>query len=158
MRTILFMAFLCILGCRQSTEVPSNEGAGYEITNRELYDEIAAMDKKYFDAYNTCDLETQAALIADDIEFYHDQGGLSKDKSALILSIKANICGKVTRELVPGSLEVYPIPDYGAVSMGYHRFHNSEEPDQESLPSRFITIWRNDAEKWQMARVVSLHR
>jgi hypothetical protein len=28
------------------------------------------------------------------------------------------------RELVPGTLQVYPVKDYGAIEMGVHRFHH----------------------------------
>lgn len=130
----------------------------FQAPDPELQAEIMAMDKKYFDAYNECDLKTQRAMYTEDMEFYHDQGGLQTDMDALIESIERNICGKVTRELVPGSLEVYPIPNHGAVALGYHKFLNAEEPDAESLPSRFITIWKKEEGQWKMSRIVSLHR
>ncbi len=53
----------------------------------------------------------------DDVEFYHDQGGVTLGKAALTDSVKKNICGKVTRELVPGSLKIYPMKGYGFVEM-----------------------------------------
>jgi len=37
--------------------------------------------------------------LADDVEFYHDQGGVTLGKEKLTESVKKNICGKVTREL-----------------------------------------------------------
>jgi len=36
---------------------------------------------------------------------------------------------KVTRELIPGSLEVYPLHGYGAVEIGVHRFHHPGDSD-----------------------------
>ncbi len=36
-------------------------------------------------------------------------------QDGLVEAIKNNICGKVTREMVPERLEVYPIYNYGAV-------------------------------------------
>jgi hypothetical protein len=41
-----------------------------------------------------------------------------------ILMRRKNICGKVTRELVKGSIEVYPIKDYG-VEIGLHKLQQS---------------------------------
>jgi hypothetical protein len=38
------------------------------------------MDSTFFDAYNNCDMNKQAAIYADEIEFYHDQGGLMTSK------------------------------------------------------------------------------
>jgi hypothetical protein len=58
----------------------------------------------------------------DDVEFYHDQGGVTLGKANLSDSVKKNICGKVTRELVPGTLEVHHMKGYGAVEMGVHAF------------------------------------
>lgn len=115
------------------------------------------MDQEFFEAYNNCDLEKQASIYSDSIEFFHDKGGLMTSKAEIIEGTKKNICGKVTRELVEGSVEVYPIHAYGAVQIGYHKFFNSQEPDAESIPSKFITVWRNDNGNWKMAKVISLH-
>ncbi|THH40751.1 nuclear transport factor 2 family protein [Neolewinella litorea] len=115
------------------------------------------MDRRYFDAYNDCDMETQAAIYADDLEFYHDRGGLSTSKAEILQGIEANICGKVRRILLPETVEVHPIPGFGAIEIGYHRFENAAEPDAPSIPSRFITVWRRDGDRWRMARVISLH-
>jgi len=54
------------------------------------------------------------AMVSDDLELYHDKTGLSVGKAPFIAAIKQNICGKLERRLVAGSLEVYPLKDYGA--------------------------------------------
>lgn len=123
----------------------------------ELYRTIARMDSVYFHAYNSCDMDTQARIYSDSIEFYHDDSGLETSKKDLLKAIKENICGKVTRELVPGSLEVYPLPGFGAVEIALHRFINHAEHDHVSEPSRFIVIWRQRDGKWQITRVISTH-
>lgn len=98
------------------------------------------------------------SIIADDIEFYHDRGGLSTSKKELLTGLKNNICGKVTRELLKGSIEVYPIPGYGAVQMGVHRFHNNQEPtDAPFHYSKFVHTWHKVNGQWKLARVISLH-
>jgi len=96
-------------------------------------------------------------IISEDLEFYHDQGGLMTSKQKLNEALKANICGKVTRELKKGSLEVYAIGGYGAVEMGLHGFHNSKEPDSQLHYSKFVHIWKRDNGKWRITRVISLH-
>lgn len=123
----------------------------------DLYRTILEQDRVYFEAYNNCDMETQAALLSDELEFYHDQGGLSQSKGEILSSIKTNICGKVTRELIPESVEIHAIKGFGAVEIGLHKFYNREEPDAVSKPSRFITLWKNEGEHWKMHRIVSLH-
>ncbi len=126
-------------------------------SDKELHQTITKLDSIFFTAYNTCDLETQNELISEDLEFYHDQGGLNTSKAELMAAMETNICGKVTRELVPGSIEVSPIPGFGAVQLGMHKFHNNQEPNAVSKPSRFVTIWKQTGDKWQMTRVISLH-
>ncbi|TSE08562.1 nuclear transport factor 2 family protein [Aquimarina algiphila] len=115
------------------------------------------MDKEFFDAYNTCDLKKQADIYSDDIEFFHDKGGLMTSKQDIIDGTKRNICGKVTRTLLKESVEVYPIHDYGAVQIGFHKYYNNQEPDAESIPMKFILIWNNQNGKWKIKKVVSLH-
>jgi len=95
--------------------------------SKTLYQTILELDSIFFTAYNTCDLKKQAELYSDSIEFYHDQGGLIKSKQIILQATERNICGKVTRELVKGSIEVSPIPNYGAVEIGMHMFHNNQE-------------------------------
>lgn len=129
----------------------------YTPDDLELYNTIVAMDSLFFEAYNSCNLEKQASIYADNIEFYHDKGGLMTSKQAIIDATKKNICGKVTRELIKNSIEVYPIKDYGAVQIGFHKFFNNQEPNAPSIPSKFITIWQNENGNWAMAKVISLH-
>ena len=128
-----------------------------EDTPASLYDSIATMDAMWEDAYNNCKLDVMEELISEDLEFYHDQGGLMTSKQKLNEALKNNICGKVTRQLKEGSLEVYPIKGYGAVEMGLHAFHNKKEPGLEVHYSKFVHIWKRDNAKWRITRVISLH-
>lgn len=125
--------------------------------NKELYNEILKMDTVFFDAYNTCDLEKQAEIYADDIEFFHDKGGFMNSKKEIIESTKKYICGKVTRTLLKEGLEIHSIKDYGAIQIGYHKFYNNQEENEKSIPVKFMMIWKNNNGKWQIKKVVSLH-
>ena len=129
----------------------------YKPQSQELYNTIVHMDSVYFDAYNTCDMDKQAAIYADSIEFYHDGSGLETSKKALLSAIRENICGKVTRVLVKGSIEVYRIPNFGAIEIGLHRFINHAENNALSKPDKFVIIWRYKNGEWQITRVISLH-
>ena len=132
-------------------------GKKYVPADKELFDTIVAMDRKLFDAYNSCDMDTQASLYSEDLEFFHDQGGLMTSKKELLTSLENNICNKVTRTLIDGSIEVYPIKDYGAIELGYHTFNSKQEPENKSEGSRFIVVWKKQDEKWIVTRVISLH-
>jgi hypothetical protein len=129
----------------------------YIPVDKHLYHQIDSMDKVFFDAYNTCNIEKQESIYSDSIEFFHDKAGLINSKTEIIQGTRNNICGKVTRYIIPGSIEVYPINNYGAVEIGFHRFYNDQEPDAESKPSKFIIIWKKEDVNWIITKVVSLH-
>jgi len=160
-----FFITACPVANAQVKNNPASAPAGqryqpapYVPEPRELYDAIVHMDSIYFDAYNNCKLEKMASLTSDSLEFYHDRDGLMTSKTAFIEAIKNNICGKVTRELMQGSIEVYPIHGYGAVEIGYHRFHNNQEAGGiTGKASKFIIIWHQKEGRWEVAKVVSLH-
>jgi hypothetical protein len=114
---------------------------------------IASLDTKVFDAYNTCDLKTFGGYFSEDVEFYHDNAGLMTSRDAVVDATRRNICHKVRRELV-GSLEVYPIKDYGAMEVGSHRFCQIDTGKCVGV-GKFLNIWRYKDGQWQMTRVVS---
>jgi uncharacterized protein (TIGR02246 family) len=121
-----------------------------------LFQTIQSLDTQLFDAYNRCDLEKFGSFLADDLEFYHDVGGFSRGRQATVDAVKNNICGKVTRELVPGTLEVYPIANYGAVETGVHRFHHPGHETADSIgEAKFVHLWQNKDGVWKITRVIS---
>jgi Domain of unknown function (DUF4440) len=123
---------------------------------QELDSAITALDAALFDAYNRCDLEKFASFIDENVEFYHDQGGVTLGKVALTDSVKKNICGKVTRELVPGSLHIYFMKGYGALEVGVHRFHHPGHEDTEGVgEGKFIHLWQYKDGAWKITRVMS---
>jgi len=115
------------------------------------------MDSIFFDAYNKCNMALQTSIYADSLEFYHDKGGYSTSKKDVLEATKKNICDKVIRTVVPGSIEVYPIAGFGAIEMGLHRFFNKQEPDAPQHDSKFIIIWKQAGNDWKITRVISLH-
>jgi ketosteroid isomerase-like protein len=142
--------FVLVLLCAISSPAQSQAPAAPD----DLFKTIQALDSKFFDAYNRCDLTTLSSLIADDLEFYHDKTGLALGRQALLDGIKNNICNKVTRELVAGTLEVYPIANYGAVEIGVHRFHHPGQPDNLG-EAKFVHLWQNKDGNWKITRVIS---
>ena len=148
--TVLLVAGFCS---------PQSGYAQFKPDDQALYDTILHQDSLFFGAYNTCSVHLQeyADFYADNLEFYHDKGGLSTSKQQVVDATRKNICGKVTRELVPGSVEVYPIANFGAIEIGFHKFHNSAEPNAPSRPGRFVVVWHHVDNSWKITRVISLH-
>lgn len=157
--TVLTSVLLVLLSGCASKSNTYQLTKNYKPDDQKLYETIIALDSAFFTAYNTCDVNLAAYsdFYSDDIEFYHDKGGLMTSKQAIVDGTKKNVCGKVTRELVKGSIEVYPIKDYGAVEIGLHKFHNSEEPNAVAETARFTVIWKKENNGWKITKVISLH-
>ena len=125
-----------------------------EPASSDLHRTIADLDAKVFAAYNRCDLEAFASFFAEDVEFYHDQGGVTRDRKSVIDAVKKNICGKVRRELV--SMEVYPLHGFGAIESGVHRFHQAAvDPKNAVGEAKFFHVWEKKDGKWRLTRVIS---
>jgi hypothetical protein len=123
----------------------------------ELFRTIAALDGEVFDAYNRCDLEKFGSLFTEELEFYHDNGGLTdRTRQSLVESVKKNICGKVYRVLVPETLEVYPLRGYGALEIGVHRFYHPGRDNTEQVgEAKFMMLWQEKDGVWKATRVIS---
>jgi ketosteroid isomerase-like protein len=128
-----------------------------KIQNQEELDRAGAnLDAALFDAYNKCDLDKFAALFDENVEFFHDQGGVTLGRAALTDSVKKNVCGKVTRELVPGTLKVYPMKGYGILEFGVHRFHHPGHEDTEGVgEGQFVHLWQFKDGAWKVTRAIS---
>lgn len=152
----MVMVILILTAC--TSQEKEFKGAAYVPDSKPLYDSIVHMDSVLFDAYNVCDLTTMASCFSEDIEFYHDQGGLMTSKDSIMAATEKNICGRVKRVLIAGSIEVYPIKGYGAVETGQHYFINNSEPGpRHPKIGKFVHTWKNENGHWRITRVISLH-
>ena len=119
---------------------------------------VAALDTAVFDAFNACrapvQLERHASFFAPDVEFYHDTGGVTWSREEMIESTQKYVCGKFRRELVPGTLKVFPIKDFGAIEQGAHRFCQFDSGKCEGVAD-FVIVWENRDGIWRITRVLS---
>jgi Beta-lactamase/Domain of unknown function (DUF4440) len=131
----------------------------------ELFKTLEVKDNLLFNqGFNNCDISQFQNLVSNNFEFYHDKGGLTASKTAFIESIKTGICkmsNKARRELMVGSLEVYPLEKagvlYGAIQIGQHRFYETEKDKPERLTSiaKFTHLWLLENGEWKLSRVLS---
>jgi hypothetical protein len=115
---------------------------------------VARLDAEFFDAYNRCDLEKLASFMDEHVEFYHDKGGVTWTRRDVIDGVKRNICGKVRRELVEGSLFASPIKDFGAFETATHRFCLVDTGKCVGI-AKTAMLWRLKDGEWQMTRIFS---
>ena len=154
MTTLLLAVTLsCVASRGQSGEHSGGNGHTSEHPDA-LFETIKSLDGKLFDAYNHCDLTTLGAMVSDDLEFYHDQTGLSVGRAPFVAAIKQNICGRVQRSLLENTLEVYPLKGYGAVEIGIHRFHHPDDAGNVG-DAKFVMIWHEEGGTWKVSRVIS---
>ncbi len=122
-----------------------------------LFQTVAELDRRLFDAFNARDLDRMRPLFAPDLEFFHDKDGLSGFAENMS-SFEANFKGpaRLRRDLVAGTLEVFPVPGYGAMEIGAHRFCELHAGGAESCATfRFAHVWHQVGSQWQLARVLS---
>ena len=120
-----------------------------------LFATVQMLDAKLFAAYNACDITTLGTMVSDELEFPHDQTGLMAGREPFLAAIRQNICGKVRRELLLKTLEVYPLKGYGAVELGIHRFTHPGHPEEGAGDAKFVIPWQNTGGVWKMTRVIS---
>ena len=129
-----------------------------EIKNQADLDQaITELDRQLFDAYNRCDLKKFDSMLADDVEFYHDQGGVTLGHEKLTESVKNNICTADTqRVLVPGTLKIYYMKGYGAIEMGVHRFRHPKTASTNGTgEASFVHLWQYKDGNWKITRALS---
>jgi hypothetical protein len=120
-----------------------------------LYKAIKAADAALFGAANHCDKATFAKYLTEDVEFYHDKAGKEGDKADVVQRTMDTFCNnKMVRELVPASLEVYPLPNFGAIEIGTHRFLHPGDPKNVG-EGRFLQIWQLQNGAWKASRIIS---
>lgn len=133
------------------------EQTGIE-TGGTLHRTILALDNAVFDAFNRCSeqgqLDKHASYFDPQIEFYHDNGGVTWNRDDMIASTRKYVCGNFSRELVVESFKVFPVKDFGAISQGIHRFCQFASGECEGL-AEFTMVWHLQGDKWQITRVLS---
>lgn len=121
-----------------------------------LRDLVARLDHAMFEAYNAHDVDALMSWFATDLEFYHDTGGLLGFEQ--VKAGFANVFAHnpdIRRDLVEGSLAVYPIQGYGAIEIGAHRFCHTENGKSDCGTFQFTQIWRFKDGAWKVSRDVS---
>ncbi len=121
----------------------------------DLTTKLTDLDRAVFDSYNRCDLDKFRDFFSEDVEFYHDQGGFTRGIDTLVVQLRQNICGKVRRELVASSMQVFPMKNFGAVQSGIHRFYQAAVGPAPTGEARFFHLWQEKDGKWKIIRVIS---
>lgn len=154
----LFAFLVFISSCNSNSEKPEIPSVKYTPVSQEIYDAIVHMDSVLFHALNTKDIEKIKITFSDSLEFYHDKDGL-QGYTKTIENFKSIFENKnladLRRDLVPESMEVFPINNYGAVQTGSHIFCHTENGKLDCGTFKFVHLWQNKDGQWKLARVIS---
>jgi ketosteroid isomerase-like protein len=171
LRILMLLACLGLLACASTRKDPGfapnvhlTPGAG--AATPELIAEIRALDEALFAAvFDTCDVAALGGMVTEDFEFYHDKGGLTATSREQFVAAIRGTCERqaqgvdfrARRELVPESLQVYPLNNYGAIEVGVHRFYalSPDRPEKLTETGKFTMVWKKEGDAWRLARVLS---
>lgn len=153
----LIAALIAVTPQVESVAAPSDASTTTQAADP-LFETVSALDKAVFDAFNRCSspeqLEEHAGYFAPDVEFYHDTGGVTWSRQEMLANTEKHVCGNFRRELVPGTLRVFPVKDFGAIAQGTHRFCQFASGKCEGVAD-FAIVWSNQNGSWQITRVLS---
>ncbi|MDC8003514.1 nuclear transport factor 2 family protein [Aureisphaera galaxeae] len=134
--------------------------------SEELKQTFMKKDSILFDeGFNKCNLKLLETQLTDDLEFYHDIGGLS-DKQGFMDAMAKNICGNpqrtYKRKLIPETHELFPLYNngklYGMIQRGKHEFFEAEKGGTEfrrTGSALFTSLWIKIEDKWLLKRAYS---
>jgi hypothetical protein len=156
MKTIVLIFFGLMLSVESSAQIGRDT---------DLFRVMKQYDSLLFElGFNRCDIATLEKIVSEDLEFYHDQSGITPNKEAFITSIRDGICKlnyKPKRVLDTASLQVHALKKngvlYGAIQAGKHSFYAIEPGKPEYLTSTawFTHLWLLEEGQWKLKRVLS---
>ena len=111
--------------------------------NKTVDDELKeplVKDSTFWQLYNDCNIDAMRSLFTDDIEFYHDKGGVLNGLDNFLSTSKRNLCSndnfRLRRDAVAGSVKIFPMKEgdklYGAILSGQHVFYVLEKRKRTS--------------------------
>jgi len=153
--------FSLILAAAQAAATPPALPQGPALTEA-----IRARDGALFAlVFEACAPDRLRAMVTPDFEMYHDRDGVVATTADAFVSDYARSCTerqapnawRSRRELVASTLNVHPVPGFGAIEDGEHVFYERRGDGPERLVgrARFTQLWRLTPDGWRLARVFS---
>jgi len=159
MKKSTYILFIIGFAAILSASVANAQTKAFKPKDQQLFNTIAHMDSVMFNAFNSRNLEVMKTLFAPDVEFYNDGKGVT-GYDGTMAGFKGIFENKqaadLRRDLLKETLEVYPMPGFGAIEMGTHRFTHTENGQPVIGLMKFVHIWQYKDGLWKVTRVVSV--
>ncbi|HRH70095.1 MAG TPA: nuclear transport factor 2 family protein [Flavobacteriales bacterium] len=151
------LSLACLFACDHPSE-PEEPAPKTSSSPNALTSTIAALDSAMFSAFNAHDAAALGTWFTPDLEFYHDKSGIAGYDSTMagftrLFSQPAT--ADIRREIVPGTLEVYPLGDFGLLEICQHRFCHTENGQEDCGTFKNIMVWRKEGASYKVSRVIS---
>jgi hypothetical protein len=155
---LLVGAFFAAIASNAGAAADLTASSGNNANAQSLSQTIEKLDADFFDAYNHCSdpaqLTKHASYLNPNVEFYHDNGGVTWNRQDYLAKTRANVCGNFRRVLTAGSLQVFPIKGYGALEEGHHTF--CEIASGKCFgEGKFLVVWHQTSDGWEITRIFS---
>jgi len=125
-------------------------------TSGPLFNEIARLDSLQFAAFNARRLDQLMDYFDPSLELYQDNTGVRNfDETKKAFGGVFKMGYVLTRKLIAGTMEVYPIKDYGAIETGQHSFSHIENGQLQTGTFKFMQIWQKKNGVWHVTREVT---
>ncbi len=125
-------------------------------TSGPLYNEIAHLDSLQFGAFNARNLDQLMNYFDSSLELYQDNTGVRNfDQTKQAFGSLFKMSYTLTRKLVRGTMEVYPIKDFGAIETGHHAFSHMENGHEQAATYKFMQIWQKKNGVWRVVREIT---
>jgi ketosteroid isomerase-like protein len=159
MKKLTYILFATSIAMTLFATIANAQTTAFKPKDQQLYNTIAHMDSVMFNAFNSRNLEVMKTLFTPDVEFYNDGKGIT-GYDATIAGFKGIFENKqaadLRRDLLKETLEVYPMPGFGAIEMGTHRFTHTENGKPVVGVMKFVHVWQYHDGQWKVKRVVSV--
>jgi hypothetical protein len=128
----------------------------YMPVSKELYDIIFQKDNAMFNAFNARELEKLKTILGKDLEVFQDNTVVRNYQQTIeAFTDLFNKDYVLKRELLKGSMEVYPIKDYGAIQTGKHMFCHTENGKLDCGTFKFVQTWQKKNGEWKVTRIIT---
>jgi hypothetical protein len=145
---IIYTATLAV-ACVASAACTSTPGRS--ALHREVARSILYQDARLTHAYNQCELQTLHRMFSANGAMYLADGRIQSP----VREARDAVCGKWRREVVPGSLHVYPLNTAAAIQVGEQRFCPMHTQSCDTRPAEFVAVWLYCDLHWQITDLIS---
>lgn len=146
-RTVLHRAILAtaisLVAC---AAFASPVSPGYRVDHAWLRQTLAAREAALTRAYNTCNLHALRASVFAGTTITTPDGRHIDP----VIDARDRVCGRLRREVMPGSLTVRAVGDDSALVSGRQRFCAIEGGPCAVPGGRFVQLWTLDHGQWRM--------